>query len=78
MHIPRSTAQTNQNSVNYSQIGKNLLNEPEIVKLQRDVDYYTRKLEQEKRWLFYLENSLVFKKHTNKYKKNWTNAKNDT
>ena len=32
MHIPKSNHSTN-NSVNYSQIGKNLLNEPEIIKL---------------------------------------------
>jgi hypothetical protein len=32
MHIPRSQHSTN-NSVSYSQIGKNLLNEPEIIKL---------------------------------------------
>ena len=47
--IPKSTI-SNHNSVSYSQVGKNLLNEPEIIKLQRDVDYYTRKLEQEKRY----------------------------
>jgi chromosome segregation ATPase len=33
----------------------NVLGEPEIVKLQRDLDHYTRKLEQEKRRLFGLD-----------------------
>jgi hypothetical protein len=43
-------------SISLSRAG-NLLGEPEIVKLQRDLDSYTRKLEQEKRRLFSLEES---------------------
>ena len=45
---PGSQSNTNR-SVSYSYAGKSILNEPISVKLQRDVDLYTRKLEQEKR-----------------------------
>jgi len=43
-------------SISLSRAG-NLLSEPEVVKLQRELDNYTRKLEQEKRRLFSLEES---------------------
>jgi len=50
-----SSVQSKSNrSISLSRFG-NLLAEPDIVKLQRDLDNYTRKLEQEKRRLFSLE-----------------------
>jgi len=51
-------------SISMSRNG-NALSEPDVVKLQRDLDNYTRKLEQEKRRLFSLEeaHNIVLKEY---------------
>ena len=48
-----SQASKSQRSASYSNASKNLSSESEVQRLQHEVDNYTRKYEQEKRYLLF-------------------------
>jgi hypothetical protein len=69
--MPSSQSSKSNRSLSYTNANKSQVAESEIQRLQREVDNYTRKYEQEKRRLFGIEETynLVYKEHHERQKK---------